>query len=157
MNTISILIMFSVCAIMLLAEYSLRNVPNRPRGDALGSSLFAFQRLLGASQEAALVAKTPKHSSPLWNPGDCALELLAWGDPILDGPGALSMIGKPAKPSAGSKAKGAFVAPKGTWLWYIQTHQDLRSARSDALKTGSEVPPADVAESKTTREDACAA
>lgn len=92
MNTISILAIFSVCAMMLLAEYSRRYEPEGSHGDTLGSWLFASQRRSGSSLEAAPVvrdAPSAKHSHPLWNPGDCALELLAWADPILDSPAAL--------------------------------------------------------------------
>ena len=151
MNTISILAIFSVCAMMLLAEYSRRYEPEGSHGDTLGSWLFASQRRSGSSLEAAPVvrdAPSAKHSHPLWNPGDCALELLAWADPILDSPAALSIVRKTTGPRTGSGTKGAFVAPKGTWLWSIQFEHDLRGARLEAVKAGSEAVSADVAESK---------
>ena len=124
---VSILIGLLIYALMLLVVH---------RRSAL-SMLFGFGRARTASGEAPADSNS-LHSRPLWNVHDCALELLAWPDPILD-QAAFAIFAR--IPEKAERVRSSFTAPKGTWLWWIRLEGERRRARQHLVEAPSDDAP----------------
>ena len=121
---VSILIGFLTYALMLLVA--------RRR---LALSMFSKSgRTRAASSEVPADSKA-LHSRPLWNVKDCALELLAWPDPVLD-KAAFAIFAR--NPEKAERVRSSFTAPKGTWLWWIRLEGERRRARQHLVEAPSD-------------------